>query len=41
VLLAALWVGGSFTLNVAANLAFLSRDQARRAVILRMVVKPI
>jgi uncharacterized membrane protein len=35
VLLAAVWVGGNFTLNVAANLAFVSRDPARQSVILR------
>jgi uncharacterized membrane protein len=35
VLLAALWVGGNFTLNVAVNLAFASGDRARQSVILR------
>jgi uncharacterized membrane protein len=34
VLCAALWVGGNFTLNVAVNLAYLSRDPARQSVIL-------
>jgi uncharacterized membrane protein len=36
VLAAALWVGGNFTLNIAVNLAFLSRDPARESMILRM-----
>jgi uncharacterized membrane protein len=41
VLAAALWVGGNFTLNVAVNLAFLSRDPARQSIVLRLeVVKP-
>ena len=35
VLFAALWVGGGFALMVAINLAFLSRDPRRQAVILR------
>jgi uncharacterized membrane protein len=35
VLFAALWVGGNFTLTVAVNLAFVSRDPARQAVVLR------
>ena len=35
VLCAALWVGGNFTLNVAINLAYLSRDPTRQSVILR------
>ena len=35
VLCAALWVGGNFTLNVAVNLAYQSRDPGRQAVILR------
>jgi uncharacterized membrane protein len=34
VLCAALWVGGNFTLNVAINLAYRSRDPARQSVIL-------
>jgi uncharacterized membrane protein len=35
VLLAAFWVGGGFTLNVAVNLAFLAHDPKRQSVILR------
>ena len=35
VLCAALWVGGNFTLNVAINLAFWSRDPARQSMMLR------
>ena len=34
VLCAALWVGGNFTLNVAINLAYRSRDPGRQSVIL-------
>jgi uncharacterized membrane protein len=36
VLAAALWVGGNFTLNLAVNLAFRSRDPARQAMTLRL-----
>jgi uncharacterized membrane protein len=35
VLCAALWVGGGFALNVAANVAFMGRDPVRQAVALR------
>ena len=37
VLLAALWVGSGFALNVAANLAFASRDPVRQSITLRTV----
>jgi uncharacterized membrane protein len=37
VLCAALWVGGGFVLNLAINLAFLSGDRTRQAVILRTI----
>jgi uncharacterized membrane protein len=35
VLCAAFWVGGSFVLNLAINMAFVSRDRARQSMILR------
>jgi uncharacterized membrane protein len=35
VLFAAFWVGGGFVLNLAINMAFVSRDPARQSMILR------